>query len=230
MLTEIQSVILTCLLGPEDQAAFSRERDRLRYHALSPEAKERRLENDKVNAKKFRDENPEESRRRVKISNERARKEDPERFRGYDRKRRLPGSEANRLRGKKQRVERPKETRQSILKCIRARRLIDPEFRVNRNLRSRISGALRRVLAKKGAASFTLLGCSVPELMVHLESLFRPGMTWENYGPVWHVDHIRPCDSFNLLDIGQQRLCFHWTNLQPLFAAENIAKGNKYVG
>jgi hypothetical protein len=54
-------------------------------------------------------------------------------------------------------------------------------------------------------------------------------MTWENYGPVWHVDHIRPCASFDLTDPAQQRECFHFSNLQPLFAAENLAKGDKIL-
>jgi hypothetical protein len=52
-------------------------------------------------------------------------------------------------------------------------------------------------------------------------------MTWENYGPVWHVDHIRPCVSFDFLDPAQQRACFHYTNLQPLFALENLKKGGR---
>jgi hypothetical protein len=53
-------------------------------------------------------------------------------------------------------------------------------------------------------------------------------MTWDNYGPVWHVDHKRPCASFDFSDPVQQRLCWHWTNLQPLFAAENLSKGDKW--
>ncbi len=53
-------------------------------------------------------------------------------------------------------------------------------------------------------------------------------MTWENYGPVWHVDHIRPCAKFDLTDHDQQRACFHWTNLQPLFAKDNLQKNAKF--
>jgi hypothetical protein len=50
-------------------------------------------------------------------------------------------------------------------------------------------------------------------------------MSWENAGSVWHIDHIRPVASFDLLDLDQQKLCFHYSNLQPLLAAENLAKG-----
>jgi HNH endonuclease. len=54
-------------------------------------------------------------------------------------------------------------------------------------------------------------------------------MSWDNYGrDGWHIDHIRPCASFDLTDPEQQRQCFHYTNLQPLWAADNIRKGAKW--
>jgi hypothetical protein len=80
----------------------------------------------------------------------------------------------------------------------------------------------------KSASTLELLGCSLDQLRVHLESQFCHGMTWENHGPVWHIDHIRPCASFDLLDPVQQRACFHYTNLQPLLALENWKKGATY--
>jgi hypothetical protein len=61
-------------------------------------------------------------------------------------------------------------------------------------------------------------------LRAHLEAQFVPGMTWANHG-AWHVDHIRPCASFNLEDPAEQRVCFHFSNLQPLWAQDNLAKG-----
>lgn len=54
-------------------------------------------------------------------------------------------------------------------------------------------------------------------------------MTWDNRGKVWHVDHMVPCTSFDLSNPEEQRRCFHFTNLQPLFASENISKGNKNI-
>ena len=55
-------------------------------------------------------------------------------------------------------------------------------------------------------------------------------MTWENHGiGGWHVDHIRPCADFNLLDPEQQRQCFHFTNLQPLWAWQNLQKSDRMV-
>jgi len=68
----------------------------------------------------------------------------------------------------------------------------------------------------------------MPELREHLEKQFKPGMTWENYGPVWHVDHRKPCAQFDFSIPSHRQECFHWTNLQPLFAGENIKKGDNY--
>lgn len=62
------------------------------------------------------------------------------------------------------------------------------------------------------------------EFKTHLAALFRPGMTWENYG-IWHVDHIKACAKFDLSLPAQQKICFHYSNLQPLWALDNIRKG-----
>ena len=59
--------------------------------------------------------------------------------------------------------------------------------------------------------------------MDHLESLFVPGMTWDNQGE-WHIDHVIPCAAFDLTDPAQQSECFHYTNLQPLWAVDNLKK------
>lgn len=53
-------------------------------------------------------------------------------------------------------------------------------------------------------------------------------MTRENYGE-WHIDHIKPISKFDLNDENEQKKCFHYTNLQPLWASENIKKSDKYV-
>jgi hypothetical protein len=66
------------------------------------------------------------------------------------------------------------------------------------------------------------------QLVKHLEKQFKNGMTWENRGfNGWHIDHIIPISSFDLTDIEQQKICFHYSNLQPLWAKENILKSNK---
>lgn len=115
--------------------------------------------------------------------------------------------------------------RASRSQYMRLRKSRDPLFRMSTNLRIRVNKALVR--GTKSGDTFKLLGCSLSELRAHLESQFRPGMMWENYGPVWHIDHRRPCASFDLMDPAQQRECFNFKNLQPLFAEENLKKGAK---
>jgi hypothetical protein len=79
----------------------------------------------------------------------------------------------------------------------------------------------------KSKSTIELLGCSVEEVWNHLESKFKAGMTKENHG-LWHIDHHRPCASFDLADPKQQAKCFHYTNLKPLWATDNLKKGAKY--
>jgi hypothetical protein len=110
---------------------------------------------------------------------------------------------------------------------VRDRLLTDPAFKLVYNLRTRVHLALKGT--RKSARTLELLGCTVEELRAHLESQFKPGMTWGNQGyRGWHIDHIRPCASFDLTDPEQQRACFHYTNLQPLWAEENMQKGAKF--
>ena len=71
-----------------------------------------------------------------------------------------------------------------------------------------------------------IIGCSIKELTGHLESQFEDGMTWDNYRfDVWHVDHKVPLAFFDLTKAKDQRMCFNYRNLQPLWAKENISKG-----
>jgi hypothetical protein len=93
------------------------------------------------------------------------------------------------------------------------------------NLRSRI------VLALKGnpklETTMKLVGCSVEFLKQHLEKQFKKDMSWSNYGK-WHIDHIKPCSKFDLSKPEEQRKCFHYTNLQPLWAKENYSKQDNF--
>ena len=74
-----------------------------------------------------------------------------------------------------------------------------------------------------------MLGCSIDELKGYLESKFENGMSWENYGKGgWHIDPIKPCASFDLRSELNQKKCFHYTNLQPLWWEDNLSKGSIY--
>lgn len=95
-----------------------------------------------------------------------------------------------------------------------------PHRKLSSNLRKR----LREFV--KGQRRFPGVGCTRERLVSHIESLWDEGMTWDNYGQ-WHIDHIMPCSAFDLMDPKQIEECFHYTNLQPLWAKENIIKSNK---
>ena len=110
---------------------------------------------------------------------------------------------------------------------LRHRRIADPIFKIRDNLRRRINFLVHR--GHKSARTVDLLGCTVDQFLGHLEINFQDGMGWENYGFGWHIDHKRPCASFDLSDPAQQRECFHWKNLQPLFAKDNLSKGARII-
>lgn len=124
-------------------------------------------------------------------------------------------------------IDTQKRNRNHNEYCKR-RKAIDPNFKLACTLRTRILSALKSKSAKKASSTFELTGCTVEYLRNHLESLFTDGMTWENHGE-WHIDHIRPCVSFDLTDPVQQHECFHYSNLQPLWAHENLSKGSSYT-
>ena len=98
---------------------------------------------------------------------------------------------------------------------------IDINFKVRCYLGSRIWDALKGRTKSKN--TLKLLGCSIEQLKKHLASQFRLGMSWSNYGK-WHVDHIKSCNSFDLSREEEQRKCFHYSNLQPLWAKDNLKK------
>lgn len=101
----------------------------------------------------------------------------------------------------------------------------DPLFKLARNCRIRIHSVLgKKSSAKTGSRMWKLLGCTGEELAKHLESQFVDGMSLDNYGQ-WHIDHITPLASANTED-EIKALC-HYTNLQPLWAIDNIKKGAK---
>jgi len=106
------------------------------------------------------------------------------------------------------------------------RRKIDFQYRIIINLRRRINTALRENYRR--GKMIEMLGCSIKEWKLHLESRFLPEMSWDNYGRSgWHIDHRIPCAAFDLSKPEEQKRCFHFTNLQPLWAFDNMSKGAK---
>jgi hypothetical protein len=104
---------------------------------------------------------------------------------------------------------------------------LDLNFKIKCVLRSRFRIALK--YGYKSDSIINLIGCSIEELKKYLENKFKEGMTWENHDMNgWHIDHIIPCVSFDLTDPEQQKKCFHYSNLQPLWAKENLIKGSSF--
>ena len=126
---------------------------------------------------------------------------------------------------KQWRLNNKKHIREYYHKYEKERFKIDPNYKLVKLIRNRINSVLKGKYKSK--STIKLLGCSIEECWQHLESKFQPGMTRDNYGK-WHVDHIKPCAAFDLTDPEQQKICFHYTNLQPLWAEDNLKKGAKY--
>ena len=118
------------------------------------------------------------------------------------------------------------KNREKINAYIANKSQTDIQFRLKLNLRRRISNMIRNKV--KTGSAVRDLGCSVEYLITHLESKFQSGMTWDNYGLYgWHVDHIQALSNFDLTDRDQFLKACHYTNLQPLWAIDNIKKSNK---
>lgn len=114
--------------------------------------------------------------------------------------------------------------RKKVRAAQRRKARTNPAVRLKEATRSRLWAAMK---GKGGGKLFSRLGYSVDDLMQHLEALFHPGMTWDNYGE-WHVDHIKPCALFDHLCPKQFAECWALKNLQPLWAKDNVKKGAKY--
>jgi hypothetical protein len=122
------------------------------------------------------------------------------------------------------------ENRKKISEYENNRFKNDPIFRFKKLTRSRISDEIKKAGGNKIYKMVDLLGCTALEAKEHLEKQFKEGMSWENHGNNgWHIDHIIPCASFDLTDQEQQKKCFYYTNLQPLWASENLSKGAKIL-
>ena len=106
------------------------------------------------------------------------------------------------------------------------RRMKDPAYRLRQNLSGLIRASMRQDSTSKRGKFCDYIGCSPAQLRQHIESMFCPGMSWNNYGSVWSVDHIIPRSAFDHSVEAQARLCHHYTNLRPMWSAENCRKAN----
>jgi hypothetical protein len=192
------------------------EKLRRKAYLNSPEIKKKRHAIQRNYASK------ESNRERIRVVQKEWRKNNldkmlvySEKKRGYDRRRYL---------------EKKKEIIEKNAAWKKNRIEKDPSFRILMSLRTRLRSALKAQTVSKNAKTKELLGCDEIFLKNYIESKFQKGMNWNNYGTHgWHIDHIKPCSTFQLSDTQQQKECFHYTNLQPLWAKDNLAKNRKYI-
>ncbi len=111
------------------------------------------------------------------------------------------------------------ENRDKINEQARERTINDENYRLKKNLRRRLNYCL-----KKNSSVDNLVSCDLEFLKTWLEYNFTEGMTFENYGSFWQIDHVIPCAKFNLENEDEIKACFKWYNLQPLEASKNVSK------
>jgi hypothetical protein len=208
-IVNITGLTLKCL-GASDENAIKRKRKGYYINLITVSSKE----------------NPKEYKRQWTFLNKERKKlldlknKDRINFKRRERRKTEKGKILNSINSKKY---REKNKRQLTNKYLERRRK-DPNFKLLTILRVRIKDVLRG--HSKSNSTIKVVGCTIEELWKHLESTFKPGMTRENHGK-WHVDHIIPCSSFDLSKPEEQAKCFHYTNLQALWAHENLSKGAK---
>lgn len=179
--------------------------------------------------KQYREINKEKSRVYQREYQRKYRANNPEKMKSLYKKRYKDNPKYHIESCKKWRENNPEKTNECQRKYGKYKRATDPAFCIAANLRSRLHKVLKSQMAKKSDNSFSLVGCSPSDLKIYLEGKWQSGMSWDNYKHNgWHIDHIRPCSSFNLLDAEEQKKCFHYTNLQPLWAKDNLSKSDKY--
>jgi hypothetical protein len=135
-----------------------------------------------------------------------------------------PAGRAARIRWKQSEGYR-KSRNKSRVKRLRH----DVNWRIGYYLSNSLRDRLNRSHTRKTCRAIELLGCSLDSFRIYLESKFRTGMTWENYGNrigCWTIDHIIPISLFDLTKPDQQGYCFHFSNMQPMWHIENVKKSN----
>jgi hypothetical protein len=203
---------------PEKQKEYKREYYRINRERFRLDQKIRRANNAEAHRQSVRD----------------WRKKNPDRWRAQGRKYSAKHRDRLRVEGRiKSRLKRQQnpEYFKGILKAYRERNRTNVSYQLLRILRNRFRNALRGKL--KAEKTSELIGCSIENLRIHLESQFESGMSWDNHGNgdgEWNVDHVVPCALFDMSSPDHQRRCFHFSNLQPMWHIENIKKGKRFSG
>tara|TARA_R100000388_G_C7192536_1_gene134242 strand:+ start:42 stop:800 length:759 start_codon:yes stop_codon:yes gene_type:complete len=209
-----------------------------------PENKKRK----KVNEKRWREENKEKlknyreeyyenNKEAIILTNKKWKEKNKEKVKGYKKKwerdnieyRReyyKNNKEAIKERSRKWEKENPEKRRKRRREWYPKTYKNNIQFRLGERLRHRLYQALKGNV--KNGSAVRDLGCTLEKLKVYLENQFEEGMTWENWKhDGWHIDHVKPLNSFDLTDPEQLKEACHYTNLQPLWWYDNLSKSDK---
>lgn len=161
---------------------------------------------------------------KVKAGNKKYYEENKEKIKAkrilYDKENYIKVKEQN-LRNNEKNRDKIK-ARQKLKKYNTKRYNNDPQYKLRIIMSSRINRGLKG--RSKTIKTIDLLGCSIIEFKQFISKKFLPEMNWDNHGKIWEIDHILPCASFDLNNIEEQKKCFHYSNMQPLFKTTRIAK------
>ena len=205
-----------CTKCGEEKIITEFQKDKSKKDGFRPDCKTCRKKYVKIYYNKFKD----------KISEQRkkVRQENPEKFAKREKEYRLKNPEKVKLRRKKYYEDNKEKHSEYFIK----KRNESEVFKLKDNIRRRINHFFKNKLLTKNNKTFNIVGCSPEFLKEHLEKQFKDGMSWDNYGLYgWHIDHIIPLSSAETED-EIYKLC-HYTNLQPLWAEENLSKGSKII-
>ena len=179
---------------------------------------------DNMSIKNYQKKYHEEHKEELKIYSKKYREEHKEEIVIRNKKYNDKHKEEKKLYDKKYHQSHKKERKIYRKKYQIKRRKTDTRFKIAGNLRNRVYNAIKR--NTKSLSTMLLIGCEMDYLLFHLQSQFTKGMNWDNYGK-WHIDHIKPCCKFDLSKESEQKKCFNYKNLQPLWAEDNLAKSAK---
>ncbi len=218
--TGIQSRCIPCMSEYKKKRYWSNRDTELAKLTISRNKPENRQQR-----KEYYEKNKEQYAERYKsyISNEEVRQKKLE----YGRK--LHTKNKDKINARKKEYHRRPEVKERQREIHRLRKENDVEYNIKRRLRFRIRHAVKYIKQSnfKKKSSLQFLGCSLEEFKIHIESRFINGMSWERLSEI-HIDHIKPCAKFDLTKEEEVEKCFHYTNLQPLWAKDNFIKRDKY--
>ncbi len=112
-------------------------------------------------------------------------------------------------------------------RTAKERRKTDENYNTARRYCSKLKDDVKSIFSIRENRCKETYSCKPSFIIAWFELLFDGEMTWDNHGSLWHIDHIKPCCSYNLLNKDELKACFHWSNLRPLLALENQKKTNK---